>query len=75
MQGYWPIMLRRRLFVLNCDTVMYYSQFACDAQIAKDPLTGETVPARLWTSTMRRTIETAQFIPNPIIPVRYMMLY
>jgi hypothetical protein len=28
---------------------------------------GEVVPARLWTSTMRRTIETAQFIKHDTI--------
>jgi hypothetical protein len=30
---------------------------------------GKAVPARLWTSTMRRTIETAQFISTPKITV------
>ncbi|CAE7670023.1 Pfkfb2 [Symbiodinium pilosum] len=27
-----------------------------------------TVPGRLWTSSLRRTIETAQFIEHPILP-------
>jgi broad specificity phosphatase PhoE len=30
---------------------------------------GEILPARLWTSTMRRTIETAQFISSPTLSV------
>lgn len=50
------------------DYAKVLATFAADS-ICKDPVTGEVVPARLWTSTMRRTIETAQFIPNPIIPV------
>jgi broad specificity phosphatase PhoE len=33
-----------------------------EAQVVRDPATGAEVPARLWTSTMRRTKETAQFI-------------
>jgi broad specificity phosphatase PhoE len=41
-----------------------------DEKIGRDSVTGEQVPARLWTSTMRRTIETAQFIATPTIPVR-----
>lgn len=38
-------------------------------QICRDAKTDEVVPARLWTSTMRRTMETAQFIPTPTISV------
>jgi len=39
--------------------------------VGKDPETGEDItrprPARLWTSTLRRTKETAQFIDHPKI--------
>lgn len=31
-----------------------------------------TVPGRLWTSSLRRTIETAQFIEHPILPAGLM---
>lgn len=40
-------------------------------KIEKDPITGEETeverPARLWTSTLKRTKETAQFIEHPTI--------
>jgi broad specificity phosphatase PhoE len=47
----------------------------CHGTMAKTPIeddngeeTGyETVPARLWTSTLRRTKETAQFIEHPTL--------
>eukprot|EP00240_Pyramimonas_obovata_P000631 CAMPEP_0118922492 /NCGR_PEP_ID=MMETSP1169-20130426/1396_1 /TAXON_ID=36882 /ORGANISM="Pyramimonas obovata, Strain CCMP722" /LENGTH=564 /DNA_ID=CAMNT_0006863373 /DNA_START=466 /DNA_END=2160 /DNA_ORIENTATION=+ len=28
---------------------------------------GQEVPARLWTSSLQRTIETAQYVPHPVI--------
>jgi broad specificity phosphatase PhoE len=40
-----------------------------DKNIVKDK-NGENVPARLWTSTMRRTKETAQFIKQSTIRIR-----
>ncbi|KAH8060291.1 6-phosphofructo-2-kinase [Aureococcus anophagefferens] len=40
-----------------------------------DPSTGESslrpiVPARLWTSTLKRTIDTARHIPHPVLELR-----
>jgi len=40
-----------------------------------DPRTGETrsraiAPARLWTSTLKRTIDTARHIPHPVLELR-----
>ena len=45
------------------------AEFAAE-KINKDPVTGEDLPTRLWTSTMIRTIETASMIPSPVISVR-----
>jgi hypothetical protein len=39
-----------------------------EQKVTRDP-EGRVLPARLWTSTMRRTIETAQFISNPKISI------
>jgi broad specificity phosphatase PhoE len=39
------------------------AEFA-EERIMCDMSTGDARPARLWTSTMRRTRETAQFIPK-----------
>lgn len=41
----------------------------------KDAATGETrperiAPARLWTSTLKRTIDTARHIPHPVLELR-----
>jgi len=36
----------------------------CDEQVARNAETGEDVPTRLWTSTLRRTIETSDYIPS-----------
>jgi len=41
-----------------------------EEQIVRDKETGLEVPARLWTSTMRRTKETAQFIKQTKILLR-----
>lgn len=41
----------------------------CDAQITHDQ-EGNDVPARLWTSTLVRTKETAQFIATPTLTLR-----
>ena len=40
---------------------------------SNDPVTGEFIekPARLWTSTMRRTKETGQFIEHPDMKVKF----
>lgn len=38
--------------------------------ITKDPVTGKEIPARLWTSTMRRTKETTQFIKQNTLLVK-----
>lgn len=39
------------------------AKFAED-RICKDEATGETVKARLWTSSLKRTIETAKHLPH-----------
>ena len=41
-----------------------------EQEITVDKETGKPIPARLWTSTMRRTKETAQFIKTPTIQVQ-----
>lgn len=35
--------------------------------ICTDPTTGAAIPARLWTSTMHRTLDTAADIPHPLL--------
>jgi adenylate kinase family enzyme len=41
----------------------------CEQTLCVDPDSGEQVPCRLWTSSLRRTILTARHIPHPKIKV------
>mmetsp|Transcript_7785 Transcript_7785/g.24501 ORF Transcript_7785/g.24501 Transcript_7785/m.24501 type:complete len:512 (-) Transcript_7785:157-1692(-) len=43
----------------------------CETEVCRDPATGEERPARLWTSTLRRTRETAQYIKHHSIEINY----
>ena len=36
----------------------------CETEVTRDPETGDARPARLWTSTMRRTRETAKYVSH-----------
>ena len=58
-----------RLTVFNNDLM------TVSLKITKDPASGEDVPARLWTSTMRRTMETASLITSPVLTVRCINYY
>jgi len=42
----------------------------CESTITRDPVTGQEVAARLWTSSMRRTKETAQFIKQKPMKIK-----
>ena len=41
----------------------------CEKTLCVDPESGQPVPCRLWTSSLRRTILTARHIPHPKIKV------
>ena len=43
----------------------------CASEITRDPETGDERPARLWTSTMRRTRETAKYIDHKMTTIDY----
>lgn len=51
---------------LTTDGDLYAKKLAefADTRICRDPDTGGVVPARLWTSTLRRCIETSRYIPQ-----------